>query len=84
MNIELTAAMAGLRASIHLLRIMANRGLLSPNEVETVYSSMMECFEAHDHQEFAASLTSNLDPVIAEIRETAQQRWIGKGETNPS
>jgi hypothetical protein len=36
------AGMAGLWGTIHLLRIMVNRGLVSPNEVETIYDAMTE------------------------------------------
>ena len=84
MSIERAASMAGLWASIHVLRIMANRGLVSPNEVETVNDAIMESFETLGSQEMAASVAANLAPAMAEVREFAAQFWIGKGLTDPS
>ena len=75
MSIERAASMAGLWASIHVLRIMANRGLVSPNEVETVNDAIMESFETLGSQEMAASVAANLAPAMAEVLVAGSFRW---------
>jgi hypothetical protein len=84
MSFERATSMAGLWSSLHILRIMANRGLVSPNEVETVNDSITEAMETLAPPDMAASLSEKISPVLAEVRQIASERWIGKGQTNPS
>ena len=74
--------MAAFSASTHLLRVMVNRGFVSPNEVDEIYSTALECIQAGD-EEFAATFESNFGPAFAELRQWAEKQWIGRGKTNP-
>lgn len=69
-------------AICHLLRIMVNRGLVSPNEVDEIYGSLIEGVQGVD-PEFAVTLEERLTPLFAEMKKWAEERWIGKGKTNP-
>jgi hypothetical protein len=69
-------AMGALWASIHNLRIMVNRGLVSPREVDEVASALFEGLQVGDQEE-AAILEVDLTPVFAEMREFAKQAWLG-------
>lgn len=84
MNDTQAISMAALWSSIHMLRIMTNRGFVSPAEVETVYSSIVESFETFGSPELAAKTTARLDGIMCEIREYANDRWIGKGQSDPA
>lgn len=75
-------AFAGLWSSAHTARIMTNRGLVSPSEVDEIYGSIVEALQ-HGGEEFAAKMTARLDGSFAEMRQTAQRVWIGKGKTDP-
>jgi len=84
MSNDTAIAMASLTSSLHMMRIMANRGLVSPNEVETIHSMITETLETMGSPELSATMMAPLDPVIAEVREFANKRWIGKGKTDPA
>lgn len=73
--------MAALWGTVHLVRVMVNRGLVSPNEVETIYQGMMEGFELAG-EGFATKMESFLEQPFAEIRQWAKDRWIG-GPNDP-
>ena len=75
---------AALGVSLHLTRVLANRGLLSPSEAETIFSAMMEPIETAGSEGLQANTVANLGPLMAEIRLWAQERWIGKGKTDPA
>jgi len=79
---EYALGMAGIMSSVHMMRIMVNRGLVSPNEVETFYAAIIDTLA--EEPELQAITTARLDAPIAEIREWAERLWIGKGQTNPS
>lgn len=84
-------AMPGWATGLHTLRIMANRGLVSPGEVEEVADALTAHLQVDDddpRREAFDQLSANIEglfaPVLAEIRQTAAERWIGKGKTNLS
>ena len=66
-----------LTAALHLIRILANRGLLSPNEVENIYSATIDVISKDD----VDFVQGQLDPIFVEIRETAKERWSGHEDT---
>lgn len=70
------AGMSALWGVIHLLRVMVNRGLVSPNEVETIYEGMREGFDTGDPA-VAEIADAHLQPAFADLRRTAKEKWIG-------
>ena len=79
---EAALSIASLWASQHILRIMVNRGLVSPNEVDEVHGSILEAMEMADPA-FATTVTGPLEAAFVELKQTAESLWIGKGKTNP-
>jgi hypothetical protein len=69
-------AMGNLWASVHTLRILVNRGLVSPDEVDEVYGSLIEGLQSGDPK-FAALFESKLEGIFAEMRGYAQKLWKG-------
>ena len=65
-----------LTAAIHLVRILAKRGLLSPNEVENIYTATIDVIPKED----ADYVQSQFDPIFVEIREDAQKCWSGHND----
>jgi hypothetical protein len=76
-------ASGGLIVALHTVRVLANRGLISPNEVETIYTAMTETIERLGSPALESNSTVNIGPMFAEIRQCAEERWIGKGEPDP-
>ncbi len=76
-------ALAALSVALHNLRIAANRGLVSPNEVESVFSTLMETIEQLGSENLQGNIVTNVGGMMGEIRQTAKERWVGKGKTNP-
>ena len=74
-------AFGGLFASVHTIRILANRGLVSPNEVENIDSRIMEGV-GMGGEDFQAQIEVALGGVFAEIRQYSKERWVG-GENDP-
>ena len=66
---------AGITTSLHTLRVMANRGVASPEDVEDVYNSILEHLEEWAPKELTAIVTSNLDQILPSIREAARTNW---------
>lgn len=83
MKDAIAIGMASMMATLHVLRIQVNRGLVSPKEVDTVYSSILETLESMASPEVIAMVSAQLDKAIPEMREWAEKLWIGKGQTNP-
>lgn len=82
MNSAQAIAFGALWGSIHNLRFMVNRGLVSPNEVDEFLSSVVEAFQSGD-EELAAEMELAISPALAEMRQWAEKLWIGRGQTNP-
>lgn len=74
--------LAAMWASVHIVRILVNRGLLSPNEVETIYGSMIEGF-SYGGREIAAQMGSAVEPSFADFCQEAKKRWIGRENGDP-
>lgn len=64
--------MGAMWSSLHILRVLTNRGLLSANEIEQVHASLLEGLQAGD-AETAAILEADLTPVFLELRQHARQ-----------
>ena len=75
-------ALAAVWASVHNLRFMVNRGLVSQNEVDEFHSSLLEGFQG-GNAELAATLEVEIGPVFIELHQWAEKLWIGRGQTNP-
>ena len=82
MKNEAALGLAALWVAVHNLRFMVNRGLVSPAEVDEAFGSICEALSASD-PDFAAQTEQKLEPVFLEMKKWAEERWIGKGKTNP-
>jgi len=65
-----------LTAVLHLIRVLADRGLLSPNEIENLYAATIDVVAEQD----ADYVQKQLDPIFVEIRQHAQTRWSGHND----
>jgi hypothetical protein len=72
--------LGALWGSVHLLRVMVNRGLVSPNEVDTIFHGVMEGlnFGGEPNPEVEAGM----EKAFAELRQWAKERWVG-GPNDP-
>jgi hypothetical protein len=82
MNDEKAVAFAALAASLQTFRVLVNRGLVSPNEVEVTYSSITQAVR-NASDEMRALVESALATPFAEYRQVAKERWIGRGNPDP-
>src|SRR3546814_2218595 len=80
-------ALMGISAGVNSLRLMANRGLVSPKEVEEYAESITSHLSVADDDpkkaafdQLSATVEALLSPVLAEIRQCAHERWIGRGK----
>src|SRR3546814_12623065 len=80
-------ALMGISAGVNSLRLMANRGLVSPKEVEEYAESITSHLSVADDDpkkaafdQLSATVEALLSPVLAEIRQCAPTRWIGRSE----
>src|SRR3546814_18572057 len=80
-------ALMGISAGVNSLRLMANRGLVSPKEVEEYAESITSHISVADDDpkkaafdQLSATVEALLSPVLAEIRQCAHARWIGRGK----
>ena len=69
---ETGVALAALWASIHNLRILVNRGLVRPEEVEDFAGAVLEGLEEGDAHE-AAIWQAELEPLFAEMMVMASE-----------
>lgn len=75
-------AAASLSLSLNLMHSLVSRGLISPNEVETIYSAMIEHAATADPS-FSELVERMIQTSFADMRETAKARWMGKGNPDP-
>jgi len=80
--------MAGIHASTHLLLLMAQKGMVSPEEVEEFYNHLMASLAAADnnpskdeHDQFVATFEPMLASSFAVLRRVARERWKGGQES---
>ena len=65
-------AMGALWASVHIVRILVNRGLVGPAELDEIYGSLIEGLQSGDAG-FAAVFEQQLGSVFAEMRGHAER-----------
>jgi len=80
-------ALAGLSSGIHAMRLMASRGLVSPQEVEEYADSILNHFTvdksdpSHEHlAQLRERFEMRLAPAFAELRQFAKEHWIGRSK----
>src|SRR3546814_4841597 len=80
-------ALMGISAGVNSLRLMANRGLVSPKEVEEYAESITSHLSVADDDpkkaafdQLSATVEALLSPFLAVIRHCAHDRWIGGGK----
>lgn len=67
-------ALAALWGGIHNLRVLVNRGLVSPSEVDDFASAVFEGVQ-QGSANTAAIWETALSPAFAEIKEGADKSW---------
>lgn len=78
----LALTFGNLAASVHTFRILTNRGLVSPNEVENFFRDVAETMR-DGSPKAAESFENRFQEQFAELRQIAQVRWIGTGHPDP-
>jgi hypothetical protein len=58
---------------------MINRGLVSPNEVDTIFEGMLDGLQLSGGA-LSADVEASLEQVFAEMRGWAKECWIGGSE----
>lgn len=78
-------ALSGVMSGLHMLRLMASRGLVSPQEVGEFFDGITGHFDLPDddpNREYLAQWGELLDRQVsgplAELRQIAEERWIGR------
>ena len=77
MNLDMNSfaiGMAGLHGSLHSLRILANRGLVSPLELDQCLEGIMETLE-NLPPDMLAIVQPRIDPVLVEMKQAAANNW---------
>lgn len=69
-------ALGALWGMVHLLRVMVNRGLVSPNEVDTIFHGVMEGLN-FGQLPANSRVESGMEEAFAELRQWAKDRWVG-------
>src|SRR3546814_16601344 len=79
-------ALMGISAGVNSLRLMANRGLVSPKEVEEYAESITSHLSVADDDtkqaafdQLSVTVEALLSPVLSAIRTLDHVRWIGRG-----
>ena len=75
-------ALAALWGTIHNLRVLVNRGLVSPTEVDDFASAVFEGVQQGSVTK-AAIWETALSPALADLKEVSYKLWSGDGQTNP-
>ncbi|SCW56646.1 hypothetical protein SAMN02927924_01408 [Sphingobium faniae] len=75
-------ALAGLTAGTNAMRVLVNRGLASPKDVDDFANSLTYHFSAPGESAaqdyFRDVLEIRYSPVLAELREYARKNWRGE------
>ncbi|WP_430429092.1 hypothetical protein [Parasphingorhabdus sp.] len=69
-------SIASLHASLHSIRMLANQGLVSPSDVDASLDGITESLEKAS-SDFVALIQPSLDPIFAEIKQSAARNWQG-------
>ena len=75
-------ALAALWGAIHNLRILVNRGLVSPREVDDFASAVFEGVQ-QGSANTAAIWETALSPAFAEIKKGADKSWKLRPQSDP-
>ena len=75
-EIAFTVANAALHSSLHSLRILANRGLVSPKDLDESLEGVFETLE-NLPTDWLAIFQKRYDPLFAELKRVAAVRWDG-------
>jgi CII-binding regulator of phage lambda lysogenization HflD len=68
-NDALFLALSGVNGSLHAIKALASRGLITPEEVEAAWESIISALAGRP--ELEVILTSDLDELILDIRKLA-------------
>ena len=82
MNDAEALALAALWGAIHNLRVMVNRGLVSPSEVDDFASAVFEGVQ-QGSANTAAVWETALSPAFAEIKGGADKSWRLRPQNDP-
>ncbi len=74
---EITLGLASLHASLHSMRMAANAGIVSPQDVDQSLDGVTETLE-NLPPEFLGMIQPMLDPLFAEIKAAARAKWVQK------
>lgn len=75
MSVERDLGFAALRASFRIMLVLADRGLISPEEVEATYGSILGMTP---DPTMHSVLTSQLDESFSLLRQRAAASWRGQ------
>ena len=67
-------AMGTLWASMHIVRILVQKGLISPADLDEIYGSLMEGVQSGDTR-LAALFETRLDGVFTDLRRDAERLY---------
>ncbi|BBE34638.1 hypothetical protein [Sphingosinicella microcystinivorans] len=67
-------AMAAIHMSLHSLRILAQRGLVSPEDADESLDGVFETLENLEPERLVV-VQRHLDPLFAEIKQIASAKW---------
>lgn len=84
MDTGLVTGMAAISVSVHTLRVLAQRGLVSPSDVEGIAEDItahLRVGEDHPqkaaYDQLSAVFEAQLSPSLAGLREIARANWKG-------
>ena len=72
-----TLAMASLRAVLHNFGVLANRGLISPQELDNAFAGVIRDF-SHLPMEAQARFTDDIVETLADFKAVAAANWKGE------
>lgn len=69
-------AIAGLQAALHAIRMLANSGLVSPEDVDRSLEGVTATLETLP-PDLIAQMQVSLDPILSEIKQAAAANYRG-------
>jgi len=81
-NDEQALGFAALAAALQTFRVLVNRGLVSPNEVEVTYDSILQAVR-NASPKMQGVTEAALATPFAEYRQVAKERWVGRDKPDP-
>lgn len=76
-------AFGNLWMTVHMLRVLVDWGVFSPEDIEQIYGSLIEGVQGGDPN-VAAMVETRLQTVFAEFQIRAAQTWQGANEEGHS